>query len=370
LRQIGAFFREYKDDQTSSAVYKLREFHRDLQENHKDIQEVLVEDLKNRYEEIIKDIERYQPFLLCLDVNCGKGTCFKGTCDFCNPDQCNRGTCISDLNHQFSEGYLNFTCKCDKGYIGTYCNKLEDDPCENDPAAVCKNNGTCIVKIKPGPNEWICQCPGKPKLGQAKDCSKENNSPYPLPDKVMVAIASIPLYAVVIACVIYGMYECIRHGKVPTIRLASAASSISLSSVVPRWERSSTYEPASSEAQKIISIREIISSLVEKDKHLSNLDAGESSKACEKLQNKTISMTNRTVKGQVVNTDKAIGNTEDLKGSAFDMESTRVSVAKRRNTLVDAIKAVRHSIGLGKSASKSLSVTTVENIVENKPESI
>jgi len=162
----------------------------------------------------------------CRTVNCGNGTCFNGTCDYCRPNKCDEGTCTSKQSIH-SERKFNFTCKCKNGYGGPYC-KLVDNPCQSNP---CKNGGECKVKIKPGPNEWICKCKGRPRIGQYKDCSEEKTSKYPIPEATMKAAVAIPFFVFLLACVAFGVYECWSNGELPTIPLASASQSPTVQSI-------------------------------------------------------------------------------------------------------------------------------------------
>jgi len=77
----------------------------------------------------------------CVPHPCGQGSCTNGTCNYCNPDKCKGGTCIPKPEPK------NFTCECDEGYDGKYC-EITDDPCKHDQKVkLCKNGGTCLVKM-------------------------------------------------------------------------------------------------------------------------------------------------------------------------------------------------------------------------------
>jgi len=162
----------------------------------------------------------------CINKVCGSGTCVNGRCNYCQPDPCEAGTC---LPHP-SVGNFSFTCQCRDGYTGPTCKILNDDPCRYDPAAVCKNGGTCEVQIRPGPNDWICRCSGKPEIGQAKDCSVGKSSKYPIPEKVMIAIVTIPFYLLGIALAVFCVYECVQTGELPDLDWASDSTSSDSSS--------------------------------------------------------------------------------------------------------------------------------------------
>jgi len=163
----------------------------------------------------------------CKQKTCWEGSCMNGECNFCSPNQCLKGKCVSSPNKQFVDKIFNFTCICEDGYGGPYCTLL-DDPCKT---AKCKNGGTCEVIIKPGKNDWLCRCQGKPVIGQAKDCSKKEAQKYSIPAVVMKAAVVVPPLAFVIACAVYGGYECYRIGELPDLEWASASSSSSDSSI-------------------------------------------------------------------------------------------------------------------------------------------
>ena len=63
--------------------------------------------------------------------------------DDCNHDNCNNGTCIDGIN--------KYTCDCDPGYRGTFCN-IEIDECQLYQA--CKNGATCKDLIA----DYSCSC--------------------------------------------------------------------------------------------------------------------------------------------------------------------------------------------------------------------
>lgn len=76
-------------------------------------------------------------------------TGFQGTlCDY-NPDNCigvvcDHGSCVDGLD--------NFTCQCQPGYTGLYCD-VDIDECRSQP---CQNQGTCVDLL----GSYDCVCPG------------------------------------------------------------------------------------------------------------------------------------------------------------------------------------------------------------------
>ena len=60
----------------------------------------------------------------------------------CFPNACNGGECIPNADNR------DFTCKCDAGYFGRYC---ETQSCNPNP---CQNEQQCVISLK-GPQ---CLC--------------------------------------------------------------------------------------------------------------------------------------------------------------------------------------------------------------------
>jgi len=171
---------------------------------------------------------------------CGEGT-WKGSCkcDYCLPNQCEEGTCLSMKSKNFAEGVFNYTCVCNDGYGGPKC-ELNDNPCKNDPKAKCKNNGTCVPKVQPGDNDWLCQCPGKPKLGQNKDCSEEisyDTLVYERQKKIVIALVAVPTSFIVVAWVIFCILECIEIGKLPDLEFSDSITTTPTTSSISIEER-------------------------------------------------------------------------------------------------------------------------------------
>ncbi len=70
------------------------------------------------------------------DVSTGGSVCDPNPCD-------NGGECVPVGN--------GFTCVCPPGFMGDFCEVVDEDPCDPNP---CENEGTCTV----GADGAVCEC--------------------------------------------------------------------------------------------------------------------------------------------------------------------------------------------------------------------
>jgi len=151
-------------------------------------------------------------------ADCGEGTCVDGSCDYCQPNQCVHGKCspCGPSGCLFSDGSMsNYSCSCDREYVGDRCERVEDDPCESSP---CTNGGTCHVMTVPGPNYWVCDCE-RLVPGQTRTCRDPQDVKAELEGRRLMGTwaACLGWLILVVLWVTCCVWECRHYGELPDL---------------------------------------------------------------------------------------------------------------------------------------------------------